>query len=160
MPQPTIRRATPDDYSTLSSLLEHYYEEWGIWQRDSPASLRAALSEGQLGYYLAEREQGPLGCILCRPYPGIAAAAECKRLFVLPAARGSGLARLLIERIESDALGAGFAWMYLDSKDEFTAALALYRRCGYLACDRYNDNPQATQFFRKNLRATPFAPLL
>ena len=41
--------------------------------------------------------------------------------------------------------------MYLDSKDNFDKALAMYRRRGYVACERFNDNPQATFFFRKKL---------
>jgi hypothetical protein len=41
--------------------------------------------------------------------------------------------------------------MYLDSKPEFSAAIALYRRRGYVECTRYNDNAQATVFLRKSL---------
>jgi hypothetical protein len=33
------------------------------------------------------------------------------------------------------------------------AAIAFYERHGYLRCDRYNDNPQATIFMRKRLGA-------
>jgi hypothetical protein len=57
--------------------------------------------------------------------------------------------------IEHQSLAAGYDWMYLDSKDNFTDAIAMYRRLGYSPCERYNDNPQATVFFRKRLTPQP-----
>jgi hypothetical protein len=30
-------------------------------------------------------------------------------------------------------------------------AVALYKKRGYVPCDRYNDNPQATLFLRKKV---------
>ena len=42
-------------------------------------------------------------------------------------------------------------WVYLDTNDAFAASVALYRARGYEPCARYNDNPQATLFFRKRL---------
>jgi ribosomal protein S18 acetylase RimI-like enzyme len=43
------------------------------------------------------------------------------------------------------------AWLYLDTKDDLTGAIAFYRRHNYRVCERYNDNPQATIFMRKRL---------
>jgi hypothetical protein len=42
-------------------------------------------------------------------------------------------------------------WIYLDSYDDLKAAIALYGKRGYDRCDRYNDNPQATLFMRKQI---------
>jgi GNAT superfamily N-acetyltransferase len=148
---PILRRATAADLPAVTALLEVYFTEWDIWQRDTPESLLAQLSAPQLGLYLAEQDGQPLACVLGRPCPSVPNAAECKRLYVLPEARGLGLARLLMQHLEAEAHTAGFGWMYLDTKAEFTAAIELYRRLGYTPCPRYNDNPQATMFFRKQL---------
>jgi len=43
--------------------------------------------------------------------------------------------------------------MYLDTKDDLISAIKFYQRQGYEACERYNDNPQATMFMRKKLAA-------
>ena len=43
---------------------------------------------------------------------------------------------------------AGYRWVYLDTKAEFAAAIALYSRRGYKETERYNDNAQATIFMR------------
>lgn len=79
-------------------------------------------------------------------------SAECKRLYVAPAYRGHRLANHLMDTAESTARAAGYHWLYLDTASDFTAAIALYRRRGYLEVPRFNDNPQATLFMRLALR--------
>ena len=68
-------------------------------------------------------------------------------------ARGQGIAEQLLDAMEVYARGQGLEWIYLDSYDDLKAALALYRKRGYVVCERYNDNPQATVFLRKWLGA-------
>jgi hypothetical protein len=60
--------------------------------------------------------------------------------------------------MEAHALVAGAEWVYLDSKDDLEAALRVYVRRGYQACARYNENPQATIFLRKELRQSRGIP--
>ena len=45
----------------------------------------------------------------------------------------------------------GLEWVYLDSYDDLKAAIAVYEKRGYARCERYNENPQATVFMRKNI---------
>jgi ribosomal protein S18 acetylase RimI-like enzyme len=146
-----IRRATADDLSLLTPLLERYYEEWRVVERDSREQIEAYLHQpAPFGFVLAEERGGLVGCVLLRPLPSIALAGECKRLYIIPEHRGEGFASLLMDFVE------GFAterldWIYLDTGAEFIAAQSLYRARGYETCERYNDNPQATCFFRKRL---------
>jgi GNAT superfamily N-acetyltransferase len=149
-----LRRATVTDLAEVCALLDHYYTEWDIWQRDEEAKVLADLREPQLGFLLAEVDARPAGCVLVRSLPGLAFAAECKRLFVAPEFRGQRLADRLMDAAEEQARTAGYAWMYLDSKPEFAAALVLYHRRGYVECPRYNDNAQAKIFLRKSLAAS------
>jgi GNAT superfamily N-acetyltransferase len=142
-----------EDLAAVCALLELYYTEWDIWQRDDEAKALADLQHPQLGSLLAEVDAAPAGCVLLHPLPSIPTAAECKRLFVAPQFRGQRLADDLMDAAEAQARDAGCEWMYLDSKPEFAAALALYRRRGYVECPRYNDNAQATVFLRKSLVA-------
>jgi len=53
---------------------------------------------------------------------------------------------------EEFARKAGLEWIYLDTYDDLKPAIAIYERRGYQRCERYNDNPQATLFMRKNIR--------
>jgi ribosomal protein S18 acetylase RimI-like enzyme len=148
-----IRRATGQDLPEILALLDLYYNEWDIWQRDSSTTIRNLLRHPGLGFFLAEVDNLPAGCVLCRPLPHIENAAECKRLYVAPGFRGHHLADLLMQELESAAKREGKHWVYLDSKPEFSTAIALYRRRGYVDTPRYNDNAQATVFLRKNLIA-------
>lgn len=149
-----VRRATRAELDQLWPLLDRYYTEWDIWHRDTREQALADLERvAPFGFIVAERGATLAGCVLLRPL-AIPKAAECKRLFVAPEFRGHGLASELMDYAESLAAAQGVTHIYLDSKPEFAAALALYRRRGYEACERYNDNAQATFFFRKHLRSS------
>jgi GNAT superfamily N-acetyltransferase len=94
------------------------------------------------------------GCVVLRRLNSIPRAGECKRLFVKPAARGRGIATLLLDALEEHARSRQLDWIYLDTYDDLKEAITLYERRGYERCERYNDNPQATLFMRKNLRGS------
>jgi len=72
-------------------------------------------------------------------------------MYVRPEARGQGIAERLLKALEEYAVQAGYQTLYLDTKDDLTTAIRFYQRHGYEACERYNENPQATMFMRKGL---------
>lgn len=57
--------------------------------------------------------------------------AEIKRMYVLPAARGLGLARRLLAVLQEDAAAAGRVRMVLETGSRQPEAIALYLSCGY-----------------------------
>ena len=138
-----------------NQLLQEYYEAVGVVQRDAPGALEKIIDDPSSGVWLAYKGEEAIGCVVLRKLGSIPLAAECKRLYVRPAARGDGIADKLMEALESFARGRGLRWIYLDSHDGLKAAIALYRKRGYIFCKRYNDNPQATVFLRKNLERRP-----
>lgn len=60
-----------------------------------------------------------------------ATRAELKRMYVLPEARGRGLGRLVLEKLEAQARAFGYAGVVLETGDQSAAALALYSSSGY-----------------------------
>ncbi|GAA4793690.1 MULTISPECIES: GNAT family N-acetyltransferase [Streptomyces] len=62
--------------------------------------------------------------------------AELKRMYVVPEARGLGLARRILAALEADARDAGRVRMVLETGDMQPEALALYASSGYLACEK------------------------
>lgn len=133
------------------ALLQEYYEAVHVVLRDTPEKLQAMLAEPGSALWLAYLDGALAGCVLVRPLPQVSKAFECKRLYVRPAARGHRIADRLMDALEAFARAEGAEWIYLDTYDDLTAAIALYERRGYERCERYNQNPQATVFLRKRL---------
>ncbi|MFJ3925535.1 GNAT family N-acetyltransferase [Streptomyces sp. NPDC090022] len=57
--------------------------------------------------------------------------AELKRMYVVPEARGQGLARRILAALETDARAAGRTRMALETGDQQPEAIALYLSSGY-----------------------------
>jgi DNA-binding MarR family transcriptional regulator/GNAT superfamily N-acetyltransferase len=132
-------------------LLQEYYEAVNVVQRDTPEAIQKIIDDPGSGVWLAYLEKKAVGCVVLRRLNSVPFAGECKRLYVQPAARGHRIADKLLDAQEDFARRKGLRWIYLDSYDDLKAAIALYRRRGYVSCKRFNDNPQATVFLRKNI---------
>lgn len=76
---------------------------------------------------------------------------EVKHVWVRPAARGAGLAKALMAELERRALAFGATALVLDTHETLEAANALYRGLGYAQVAPYNDNPNASRWYRKAL---------
>ena len=78
-------------------------------------------------------------------------ACEIKRMYVVPAARGRGVARDLLHALEDAARGQGYAIARLDTGSRQSHAQGFYERAGYVPIANFNDNPVATFFGEKQL---------
>jgi ribosomal protein S18 acetylase RimI-like enzyme len=77
--------------------------------------------------------------------------AEIKRMYVAPAARGRGVARALLTRLEDEARAVGCELARLDTGPNMTPALRLYESAGYREIADYNGNPHAAYWMEKRL---------
>ena len=149
-----ICRASLAEQAEAFRIVAEYNEAVGVQVRDTAEEFRASYFGENGGLWLAMAGGQAVGCIAMRALPGrktTADAAEVKRLYVRPVWRGRGIADALLDRLEAYAQEHGVRALYLDSKDDLQAALRFYRRRGYQPCARYNDNPQATVFLRRDL---------
>jgi GNAT superfamily N-acetyltransferase len=101
-------------------------------------------------FLLATAGDQVVGCVGLRAWT--AEQAEIKRMWVSPGRRGTGVAVDLLAAVEERAVSLGYTRVLLDTNGALTAALRFYSAHGYLPVDRYNDNPDATHFFAKDLR--------
>ena len=85
--------------------------------------------------YLAVVDGRPLGVAGIKHLD--ASAAEIKRMYVLPAARGHGVGRELLQRLVSDGYAGGYAVLRLETMTWMTEAVALYRRFGFAEIRSY-----------------------
>jgi putative acetyltransferase len=79
------------------------------------------------------------GCIAMRRVDP--AICEMKKLYVRPAARGHGIARMLVARLITEARDVGYQDMRLDVLAEFTAARRLYESFGFAPAPAVSFNP-------------------
>ncbi|MFD4373977.1 GNAT family N-acetyltransferase [Streptomyces sp. NPDC058486] len=63
--------------------------------------------------------------------------AELKRMYVIPEARGLGLARRVLALLEDDARAAGRTRMVLETGTAQPEAIALYTSSGYAPCPKF-----------------------
>ncbi len=59
------------------------------------------------------------------------AVAELKRMYMVPAARGRGLSRVVLRELEARAAALGASRVVLETGDKALAALGLYESAGY-----------------------------
>jgi GNAT superfamily N-acetyltransferase len=78
-------------------------------------------------------------------------ACEIKRMYVVPGARGQGVARALLRALEDAARGLGYRIARLDTGPLQPHARGLYESEGYLSIGNFNGNPVATFFGEKQL---------
>lgn len=76
---------------------------------------------------------------------------EIKHLFLQPQARGRGWGRALLDELERRAKEFGADEVVLDTNSSLEAAGLLYAQSGYEDVPPYNDNPNATNWYRKRL---------
>ena len=139
------------DADVLRELFREYFAWLGPhgWFIDPQAEL-AALPGGYDAILLARGGGEIVGCVALRGLED--GACEMKRLYVRPAARGSGVGRELVEASIARARGLGYATIRLDTLPTMDAARALYLSLGFRPIERYNDNPiEGVLFFALQL---------
>ncbi len=145
----------PPDSQLVGELLERYYAEL-----DSrfPSGFDLALTVAApaaeltppLGLMLVARlDARAVGCGGVRRLE--ANAAEIKRMWIDPSARGLGIGRRLLVALELAAAELGCDTVRLDTAATLTEARALYQGAGYGEIAAYNDNPYAAHWFEKRL---------
>ncbi|MGH9058843.1 MAG: GNAT family N-acetyltransferase [Acidimicrobiales bacterium] len=132
----SIRPGRDDDSWELIALIGACWGEYPGCVMDvhgeCPDLLAPARTYGDAGgrLWVATDPGGVVvASVATRPRPD--AAIDRERLYVAPRARRPGLARRLVELVESHGRQAGASRVELWSDTRFTSAHALYRRLGY-----------------------------
>lgn len=146
-----VERATQDQVEEAYAIVAEYYEAVEVMVWEDEAEFREKYFGPCAGIWLARDGEAVVGCIALRPLHEIAGSGEVKRLYVKPEYRRQKIAERLLEALETYARESGYGAIYLDSKDDLKTAIRFYARHGYVECERYNENPQATVFMRKDL---------
>lgn len=104
------------------------------------------------GYFvLATLHDEPVGCGALKCHR---AFGEVKRMWVAPAARGMGIGKRILARIEALARRRRIPVLRLETNKSLKEAQALYRASGYREVPAFNEEPYAHHWFEKSLRTS------
>lgn len=151
-----IEAGSPETIATARQLLEEYaasldvdldFQNFAGELAGLPGDYRRPEGALLLGFEGGD----PVGCVAFRRQePG---AAEMKRLYVRPSARGGGWGRRLVERIVAEARVAGYERMRLDTLPSMVSAVGLYLSLGFRDIAPYRHNPvPGARFLELDLR--------
>ena len=137
----------------MVALLEEWNRELAAtapgFKPSSASAVDAAEFVGPDGVFLLASVGGtPVGCAGLRRFD--AATGEVKRVFVLASHRRGGVGRELLDRVETEARGAGYEALRLDTTGD-PSALKLFLSAGYRDVEPFNDNPHAHHWLEKPL---------
>jgi GNAT superfamily N-acetyltransferase len=100
-------------------------------------------------FFVAYLRGEAVGCGAVKHHPD--APAEIKRMWIAPRARGLGLGRRLLARLEACAREGGARSAQIETSAVLTEALTLYRSTGWVEVPRFNDEPFADHWLEKQL---------
>jgi GNAT superfamily N-acetyltransferase len=109
------------------------------------------LIKEDVAFFIAYVDGAPAGC--CGIKFERNEHAELKRMYVRPAFRGRGLAKLMLQHLEEHAIGNGITLIRLETGMYQTEAIALYEKAGYRRIPpfgRYSEDGFSV-FFEKRL---------
>ncbi|MDQ1552068.1 MAG: hypothetical protein QOD50_1490 [Actinomycetota bacterium] len=148
----SFREASVDDPDAHALIAEYFDMRAETFPTGdySPVFPKAANFAPPAGVFLIIAEDGEdVGC------GGIKRLAddryEIKHLWIQPRMQGRGLGRTLLTELERRARDFGATEVVLDTNASLVAAGGMYRSGGYEEIEPYNDNPNATNWFRKSL---------
>ena len=119
--------AEPEVQKLVTELLGDLVLRYGGNGDDTPVALTDFDPPDGRFFVAADGDQ-LLGCVGWRRH---GADAELKRMFTVPAARGRGVARLLLAAVEASAREAGLRRVILETGDKQPEAIGLYISAGY-----------------------------
>lgn len=150
-----INVKAPHEYKAAAGLFAEYAKWLGIdlsFQHfdEELGSLEQMYAAIYGGIILCKEDNEFVGCVAVRKFAdGI---AELKRMYVKPVFQQQGIGKKLLERSISMARERGYKKIVLDTLNNMTPAIQLYKQFGFQEIPAYYHNPNTTVvYFEKKL---------
>ncbi|MDA1215782.1 MAG: GNAT family N-acetyltransferase [Chloroflexi bacterium] len=116
-----------------AEITERYPEEGANFFHLDPAE----IAPGHGAFFVAYVEAVAAGCGAVRRLSDD--TSEIKRMYVVPALRGRGIARALLTALEAEAKSLGLKRLVLETGERQPEALGLYRQAGFTVIPAYGE---------------------
>lgn len=147
----TLRRATPADVDTIAALVAEAYSPYipRIGRKPGPMLDNYGQVVRDELVFVAQQGERIVGVLVLR--------LERRELLlvnvaVLPACKGQGIGRLLMDTCEAQARAAGCEAIRLYTHERMTENIAIYQKLGYRETHRATQDGFARVFMRKLLQ--------
>ena len=124
------------DVAPLIQQLDGYLAELYPTGNIQPVSAEE-LKRPNVTFLTARVDGTPVACGACVRHQDY---VEIKRMYVLPACRGLGLGKQLLEALEREVARTGGKLVRLETGTAQTEALELYERAGYRRCPPFGEH--------------------
>jgi putative acetyltransferase len=138
----TIRLIQPADDPFIASIIRDTLTEFGaahpgtVYYDPTTDALFELFQNKRSAYNIAEINGKIVGGGGIYPTAGLPAdTCELVKMYLLPAARGTGLGSQLIRTCLEQAKANGFTKVYLETMNELKAALKIYAKMGFSYLD-------------------------
>ncbi|MHA6204158.1 GNAT family N-acetyltransferase [Dyella soli] len=127
---------TSPDVMPLIRQLDGYLAELYPTGNIQPVTV-AELTQPNVTFLTARVDGTPVACGACVRHEDY---VEVKRMYVLPACRGLGLGKQLLEALEREVSRSGGGLVRLETGTAQAEALELYGRAGYRRCAPFGEH--------------------
>ena len=137
------------DFQKLTQLFDDYLVEIDGDEKDFFAQYNQIYIDNVIICY---EDEIAVGCGAFKEYePSV---AEIKRMFVLPEKRGKGIASTVLNGLEIWAKENGFQQAILETSNQLTNAISLYKKTGYEVIPNYGQyiNVESSVCMKKILK--------
>jgi DNA-binding MarR family transcriptional regulator/GNAT superfamily N-acetyltransferase len=148
-----IMSEDPSSSMAQECLLQYYRELSRRLENGFDPTVSSSISPEEMKpprgvFVLATLHGEAVGCGAVRFYHDF---VEVKRMWVSPSARGLGIGRRILSRLEDLARRHSYETVRLDTNRVLSEAKSLYEKTGYREIPRYNDNRYADRWYEKKL---------
>jgi putative acetyltransferase len=139
----TIRPIQPSDNQLLAKVIRDTLTEFKanhpgtVYFDPSTDHLYELFREPRSSYHVAEIDGAIVGGVGIYPTKGLPEkTCELVKMYLVPAARGIGLGKSLIEKALASARDAGFQHVYIETMPELSQAMKVYEKFGFSYLDK------------------------
>ncbi|WP_442590585.1 GNAT family N-acetyltransferase [Pedobacter sp. AW31-3R] len=138
-----IRKIQPGDNKAMALIIRESLKEFSLdipgtaYFDESTDNLSGAFEIARSAYFVALGDDKIIGGVGIYPTDGLPEdTVELVKMYLIPAARGKGLGKMLMKKCIDLAGELGYKNIYLESMPELKSAVSAYEKLGFELLDK------------------------